>query len=225
MKLYRNISIREYLNLIENKKIEGKMHKENKDSTYRQSIGESVFFFGHGVDLTLHSNAYNIVVEATIPEERIKGAGHATYTMTNGVCDCCDFVVDESTYKEYYVSYYTIHDIINANIDPFFTLDQAINGDIFFDFLMEGLKHFGNPVFFEISSLFNKGKTIRVLELLGTLGDKELIKVYERIVNVNHYLYRNEEIKEMLDDLMLIKNNNQEIIKLLKKASGKVDAI
>jgi|SRR5690625_257356 len=225
MKLYRNISIKEYLTLIQNEKIEGKMHKENKDSTYRQSDGGSVFFFEHGVDLTMHSNAYNIVVEATIPEERINGVGHATYTMTNGVCDCCDFVVDESTYKEYYVSYYTLHDIVNANIDPFFTLDQAINGDIFFDFLMEGLKHFGNRVFFEVSSLFNKGKTLQVLELLGTLGDKELYKVYERIVNDNPYTYSDKEIKEMLDDLILIKNNNQAIIKLLEKASGKVVAI
>src|SRR5690625_2110945 len=109
MKLYRNLSIEEFLAL-QSGAIKGKLHKESKDSDYsREKHGEVVSFFENEINHAHIFEGYDLLIKVDVPEENIIGRGLAHYTSHAG-CDCCE--ADEYSVYEYYVSEYSLDNIV-----------------------------------------------------------------------------------------------------------------
>ncbi len=125
MKLYRQISKQELLQLLQNKKVEGKFSFENPDSAYRKEYGKVICCMRKPI--TLPNWFDPIMIELEIPEEKIISSGVFKIHETHN--ESYDEITPVETHQiwEFFITEYNIKEIITIYyIDNYF-----LNFDLF----------------------------------------------------------------------------------------------
>lgn len=209
MILYRNISMEEFLNL-KNGAIKGKLHKESKDSDYsREKHGEVVFFFENEVNHTHVFKGYDLLIKVDIPEENIIGRGLAQYTSRPS-CDCCE--VDEYSIYEYYVSEYSMENVIEI-LEWHLPLPEAV-----FDELGKAFSDFSIYLIWEKLAddfLDNIESEKEQLDIILSLSDSDI----ENFLSYGDWEYDKRKRKVLIDLIFNIKKFGE----ILKKRGVLID--
>lgn len=106
--LFRNISIDEFVRLAVDEKVAGKIHTENKDSTYTQDVGAVVFFFEHPCWLPRWCG-FDLMIEVEVDTTEVVGDGVATYeTNYDDTYNIPAYIIQR---REVYLREYRLSDV------------------------------------------------------------------------------------------------------------------